>query len=633
MVKQSPLRRGEGGFPPGEGIMRRISTLCLTVAVSAFTTVVLAGSASATIAVAETVRVSVDSSGNQGNNNSDAPAISGDGSVVAFASAADSLVPNDTNGVRDVFTHDVATGTTTRVSVDSAGNQADAESFGPVISHDGSMVVYTSSATNLVANDATTGYDVYSYDVGTKTTTRISTAYTGNPAEGGGGGEYSLAISPDGSTIVFESWSNDIVAGDLNNRIDLFAYEVATGTASLVSVDSSEAQADEASLNPSISNNGIVTFDSAATNLVPGDTNSLSDVFARDLVAGTTTRISVDSSGNQADTGASFSGSVSADGSIIVFQSLAKDLVSDKTTGFFDIFTHDVATGATTRISVSASGDEPGRSSYTPRISNDGSTVVYSTSATNLVPNSNNGKEDIFAYEVATGATTRISVDSSGTQADGHSFDPEISGDGSAVVYESFASNLVTGDTGFYGDVFLTVVEQDRFTDDNNSIFESDIEWLAESGITSGCGPTTFCPTDNVTRGQMAAFLVRALNLPATSQDFFTDDDNSIFENNINRLAASGITSGCGPTSYCPTDNVTRGQMAAFLVRGLGYTDNGGGDLFTDDDNSVFEANIDKLATAGVTRGCNPPANTKFCPNNNVTREQMAAFLRRALDA
>ena len=130
----------------------------------------------------------------------------------------------------------------------------------------------------------------------------------------------------------------------------------------------------------------------------------------------------------------------------------------------------------------------------------------------------------------------------------------------------------------------------------------------------------------------MAAFLNRALDLPPASQDYFTDDDTSIFEADINELAQSGITAGCGGTKFCPDNPVTRGQMAAFLVRAFEYTDDGGGDLFTDDDTSIFEADIDKLATAGVTLGCNPPANTNYCPATNVSRAQMAAFLHRAFD-
>ncbi len=177
----------------------------------------------------------------------------------------------------------------------------------------------------------------------------------------------------------------------------------------------------------------------------------------------------------------------------------------------------------------------------------------------------------------------------------------------------------------------------DWFIDDNDSVFESDINWMAEEGITRGCNPPVndrYCPDANVTREQMAAFLVRSLGLTERLDNPFTDDDGSIFEADIERLAAAGITRGCNPpanTRFCPDANVTREQMAAFLVRALGYTDNGGGDLFIDDDGSIFEDNIDRLGTAGVTRGCNPPVNDRFCPGANVTRGQMAAFLHRAL--
>ena len=178
----------------------------------------------------------------------------------------------------------------------------------------------------------------------------------------------------------------------------------------------------------------------------------------------------------------------------------------------------------------------------------------------------------------------------------------------------------------------------DPFIDDNNSIFEDAIEWLAAEGITSGCNPPTnnrFCPDDFVTRGQMAAFLTRAFGYTASSGDLFVDDNNSIFENSINRLATAGVTVGCNPpvnNRYCPDDFVTRGQMAAFLGRAFDYTDDGGGDWFIDDNGSVFETAIDRLATAGVTLGCNPPTNDRFCPNQRVTRGQMAAFLQRAFE-
>lgn len=173
-------------------------------------------------------------------------------------------------------------------------------------------------------------------------------------------------------------------------------------------------------------------------------------------------------------------------------------------------------------------------------------------------------------------------------------------------------------------------------TDIGDSVFVSDIVWLANEGITKGCNPPVndqFCPDSTVTRGQMAAFLVRFLGLTETDPTIaFTDTASSIFEDDILKLATAGITRGCNAdaTEYCPNDSVTRGQMAAFLVRALSLTDDGGGDLFEDDDDSIFEGDIDRLATAGITRGCNPPANTNFCPTDTVTRGQMAAFLHRA---
>lgn len=176
------------------------------------------------------------------------------------------------------------------------------------------------------------------------------------------------------------------------------------------------------------------------------------------------------------------------------------------------------------------------------------------------------------------------------------------------------------------------------FTDDNGNIHEGNIEAIAADGITRGCNPpanTLYCPSSTVTRGQMAAFLTRALDLPATSHDFFADDDGSVFEADINRLASAGITKGCNPPvndRYCPDGRVTRGHMAAFLVRAFGYSDNGGGDLFLDDDGSIFEGDIDRLGTAGVTRGCNPPDNDRYCPSSLVLRDQMASFLARALE-
>lgn len=175
------------------------------------------------------------------------------------------------------------------------------------------------------------------------------------------------------------------------------------------------------------------------------------------------------------------------------------------------------------------------------------------------------------------------------------------------------------------------------FADDDNSVFLTDIEWLAAKGITKGCNPpfnTLFCPDQTVTRGQMAAFLSRALGYSTAPDAGFIDAAGTVFEADINKLAAAGVTKGCNPPDndmFCPSDPVTRGQMAAFLVRAFGYSAIDGDISFTDTAGNIFESNILQLATAGVTKGCNPPTNDEYCPNSAVTRGQMAAFLHRAL--
>lgn len=174
------------------------------------------------------------------------------------------------------------------------------------------------------------------------------------------------------------------------------------------------------------------------------------------------------------------------------------------------------------------------------------------------------------------------------------------------------------------------------FRDDDSSVFETDIEWIAAQGITLGCNPPAndrYCPADAVTRGQMAAFLDRAFDLPPTGTDFFTDDDGTPFEASINRVAQAGITFGCKDgTQFCPDQSITREQMAAFLHRSPLSLDVGEAKAFLDTAASMFSADIEWLASVGITQGCNPPNNDHFCPTAPVTRGQMAAFLRRALD-
>jgi hypothetical protein len=173
------------------------------------------------------------------------------------------------------------------------------------------------------------------------------------------------------------------------------------------------------------------------------------------------------------------------------------------------------------------------------------------------------------------------------------------------------------------------------FVDDDGSIHEAMIEAIAAVGITRGCMPDGryFCPSEAVTRGQMAAFLKRAFPVPDSTVDAFVDDETSVFELDIDAVAADGILRGCNPPRndrVCPDAPVTREQMATMLVRAAHLPPSASGS-FTDIGGSVHAANIRALAAAGVTYGCDPPGNDRFCPFAPVSRAQMASFLGRAL--
>ncbi len=164
------------------------------------------------------------------------------------------------------------------------------------------------------------------------------------------------------------------------------------------------------------------------------------------------------------------------------------------------------------------------------------------------------------------------------------------------------------------------------FYDLGKSKFVSSIQWIYDENITNGCSDTKFCPVRSVTRGEMASFIARTMKLPAATMDYFTDDNGKTHEGSINRIAEAGLTNGCAPGLYCREASVNRAQMAAFLVRALDLPA-ATKDYFTDDEGSSLESAINAMAAAGLTSGC---GDRRYCPGSPVTREQMAAFLLRA---
>jgi Tol biopolymer transport system component len=413
--------------------------------------------AAAGTTAATTTRMSISSSGRQAQVASFLDAISANGRYVVFDSTASNLVPGDTNHASDVFLRDRKNGRTTRVSVGSSGRQCNGPSGSGAISADGRYVAFSSNASNLVLGDTNHRPDVFVHDRETGRTTRVSVNSGGRQ---GNGESYGPAISADGRYVAFTSSASNLVPRDTNGRADVLVHDLKTGRTTRVSVSSRGQEArgfasGTGSNAPSISADGrYVAFHSEASNLVPGDTNNVFDIFVHDRKTGRTTRVSVSSSGQEAN-GESFHASISADGRSVALASLASDLVAGDTNEVTDVFVHDLKTGRTTRVSVSSSGGQGDDTSFDPAISATGRYIAFGSDA-RLVAHDTNQLPDIFVRDRVAGTTRRVSLTNRGGQANGGgSLSAEISADGRWVAFESGASNLVPRDTNNAPDVFL----------------------------------------------------------------------------------------------------------------------------------------------------------------------------------
>jgi Tol biopolymer transport system component len=348
-----------------------------------------------------TERVSVRSSGKQVHGDSSEPAISADGVCVAFTSSSAFLVNGDLNGVSDVFVHDRATGKTERVSVDSAGVEGNGGSSRPAISSDGRYVAFLSGASNLVAGDTNGAGDVFVHDRVTGVTERVSVDSAGAEANGSSS---AVAFSADGSTVVFQSRATNLDSNPIQGWDSIFVHDRNTGATERQSVDSSGAAATSHCWSPAISGDGeVVVFVSDATNLVPNDFNWMADVFVHERATGATFLASVDSYGAQANWD-SDGPAISADGRTVAFSTKSSNLVPGDDDSIVDVFLHDLASGATVRASVDSSGAGGDRDSESAdgsllSLSNDGSVVAFSSYATNLVAGDSNLCEDVFTHE------------------------------------------------------------------------------------------------------------------------------------------------------------------------------------------------------------------------------------------
>jgi Tol biopolymer transport system component len=409
-------------------------------------------------AFAQIDRISVGPAGEEADRDSYQAAISDDGEVVAFRSNSDLLDPADSNGLPDIFVRDLGTDSTERVSPDFTPGQLQLynQHVRTTISDDGNLIAFQATPNAYAA--------IRLHDRAAGTTVEILplTPLTNLDAEA----RQRPALSGDGQWIAFHSQltfqSSEPVSArpandDVNGAHDIFVYDlgtVPTPPTERVSRDATGVEGDGDSYAASLSDDGrFVAFHSHASNLVPGDNNLHEDVFVKDRGTNAIERASVSSAEVQAND-ESVGAAISGDGRYVAFRSRATNLVAGDTNGRWDIFVRDLDSGTTERVSVASDGSQGNHDSVAASISDDGRYVAFESMASNLVADDTNARADIFVHDRTTGQTARVSIPAGGGEADGHSHAPAISGDGTWIVFESDATDLVAGDTNQSRDVF-----------------------------------------------------------------------------------------------------------------------------------------------------------------------------------
>lgn len=381
---------------------------------------------------------SLNSIGDQVVTNGSGNSISGDGRYILFYSADSSLTPGYTNN-GNIFVRDTADGTTTLVSASNADPAVPANNGvnNYYMSYDGRHVVFSSSATNLVSATTNGKTQIFERDIDGNTTSLISSASDGTV---GDGNSDSPAVTADGRFVVFRSASTNLVSGDSSWQV--YLKDVSTGGIRILSANSSGLQGNEASFAPSIScDGGVVAFESGATNLISGEAEG--GLFVDVLAEGNNdlTNVTLGANGGSSST----TSAVSCDGNDVAFSSAASNLVSVNTNGDTQVYEYDRLKHMISLASVTSSGDAGNNSSDAASISDDGRFIAFQTQASNLGGSS--GATQIDVRDAKNNTTQTTSVNNSQVVGNGSSYEPTLSADGSAVAFESYATNLVSGTT------------------------------------------------------------------------------------------------------------------------------------------------------------------------------------------
>jgi Tol biopolymer transport system component len=391
--------------------------------------------------------------GTQSNGPSTPGGFSSDGRFLTFVSTGSTLVANDTNGVADVFLRDRFMQQTERLSVATGEIQANAASGNsvPVITPDGRYVLFSSLADNLVADDSPGSEDVFLRDRHTATTIRVSVLPDGSPLPPGVL-TTALDLSEDARFLLFATTAD--TSGDAGLDWDLFLYDRLLGSSERISTTPFNSDPTTPAIEGRVSADGHYVVFSHAAPLLAEDTNGVSDIYRKDRQTGTLERLSLRADGTQSSHPAT-EPFITPDARYVVFVSADSEMLPGGTPGIRDVYRYDRATQTLERVHVAPDGSAANGSASTPSLSHDGTRVIFASLASNLVLSDTNAVLDIFLYDMTDKQTRLLSVAGDGTPADQASHHPRIAGNGAVMAYASNTPYLVPGDTNSVQDVFV----------------------------------------------------------------------------------------------------------------------------------------------------------------------------------
>jgi Tol biopolymer transport system component len=375
-----------------------------------------------------------------------------DGTVVAFSSEATNLDPADTDTIGDVYTKDLASGDLTLVSTTTEGEKGNGYSWLPSLSADGTAVAFASAATNLHPDDGDSIVDTYVKDLITGELVLVSTAENGVKANAA---SYFPSISADGTAVAFYSAATNLGQVGGSPGYHVFVKDLVTGDVTLAATNDNGKRANGFSYEATLSADGTrVAFYSEATNLDPADTDTAGDIYVKDLVTGEVMLASVSETGEKSN-GWNEYPAISADGTKVVFVSAATNLDPLDTDEVVDVYLKDLVTGDITVVTVSETGEKSDQFAAEPHLSRDGTKVTFTTTATNLHPGDTDGILDVYVKDLVTGELLLASTSDAGVKGNDHNSQPRLSSDGTIVAFESHATNLDPGDTDTTRDIYV----------------------------------------------------------------------------------------------------------------------------------------------------------------------------------